>query len=163
MIVDSLRKVIKEIPGAEVSIAGQQNGPASGAPVNIEVVGEEFEDIVKTAVELKNFLDNKNIAGVEKLKLDVDVTKPELTLTVDRERALREGLSTGQIGFELRTALFGREASKLKVGEDEYKIQVRYSELLRNNLSDLQNMKYHLPRFQYWPCTPGADQQPGEI
>ncbi|PWT71454.1 MAG: copper transporter [Bacteroidetes bacterium] len=139
--VDELRKVIKEIPGAEISIAGQQNGPASGAPVNIEVVGDEFDDIVKTALKLKNYLDAKNIPGVEKLKLDVDVTKPELTLSIDRERALHEGLSTGQIGSELRSALFGKEASKLKDGEDEYKIQVRYTDLLRNNVSDLQNMK----------------------
>ena len=71
----------------------------------------------------------------------MDITKPELTLSVDRERAMREGLSTGQIGSELRTALFGREASKLKEGEDEYKIQVRYTDSLRNNISDLQNMK----------------------
>jgi multidrug efflux pump len=139
--VEQLRKVLKDLPGAEVSIAGQQNGPASGAPINVEVVGEEFDDIVKTAVQLKNYLDGKNIAGVEKLKLDVDITKPELTLSIDRERAMREGLSTGQIGMELRTALFGREASKLKEGEDEYKIQVRYSDLLRNNIADLQNMK----------------------
>lgn len=139
--VEELRKVIKEIPGAEVSIAGQQNGPASGAPINIEVIGDEFDDIVRTAVKLKNYLDAQNIAGVEKLKLDVDVTKPELTLSVDRERALREGLSTGQIGSELRSALFGREASKLKEGEDEYKIQIRYTDVLRNNISDLQNMK----------------------
>ncbi len=141
VIVDSLRKAIKELPGAEVSIAGQQNGPASGAPINVEVVGEEFDEIIATAVELKNFLEEKNIPGVEKLKLDVDVSKPELTLTIDRERALREGLSTGQIGFELRTALFGREASKLKEGEDEYKIQIRYNEVLRNNISELQNLK----------------------
>jgi multidrug efflux pump subunit AcrB len=139
--VDGLRKVIKDLPGAEVSIAGQQNGPASGAPINIEVVGEDFNEIIKTAVSLKHYLEEKNIEGVEKLKLDVDITKPELTLSVDRERAMREGLSTGQIGSELRTALFGREASKLKEGEDEYKIQVRYTDSLRNNISDLQNMK----------------------
>jgi multidrug efflux pump subunit AcrB len=139
--VDSLRSVIREIPGAEISISGQQNGPASGAPVNIEVVGDEFDDIIKTAVPLKNYLDSINIPGVEKLKLDVDVTKPELTLHIDRERAMREGLSTGQIAMEVRTALFGREASKLKIGEDEYKIQVRYTDQLRNNLSDLQNLK----------------------
>ena len=139
--VDKLRKVIKDVPGAEITLQGQQNGPASGAPVNIEVVGDDFDQIMHTSVNLKNFLDSVNIEGVEKLKLDVDVTKPELTLSIDRERALREGLSTTQIGSELRAALFGREASKLKDGEDEYKIQVRYTDLLRNNLSDLQNMK----------------------
>jgi multidrug efflux pump len=139
--MDALRKEIKEIPGAEVSIAQQQSGPASGAPVNIEVVGEEFDEIVKTAVDLKRFLDSVNVPGVEKLKLDIDVSKPELALSIDRERARREGLSTAQIGSELRTALFGREASKLKLGEDEFKIQVRYTDELRNNLTDLQNMK----------------------
>jgi multidrug efflux pump len=139
--LDLLRKEIKEIPGAEVSISQPQNGPASGAPVNIEVVGEEFDDIVKTAIDLKRFLDSVNVFGVEKLKLDVDVSKPELALSIDRERARREGLSTQQIGFEVRTALFGREASKLKLGEDEFKIQVRYTDQLRNSLTDLQNMK----------------------
>jgi multidrug efflux pump subunit AcrB len=139
--LEKLRKEIKEIPGAEVSIAGQQGGPPSGAPVNIEVVGEDFDVIATTAVGLKNYLDSINIAGIEKLKLDVDVTRPELALTIDRERANREGLSTAQIGMELRTALFGREASKLKEGEDEYKIQIRYSDQLRNSLADLRNMK----------------------
>ncbi len=95
-----------------------------------------------------------NVTGVEKLKLDVDVTKPELAVTIDRARALREGISTGQIGMEIRTALFGREASKLKLGEDEYKIQVRYSDALRNNLSDLQNMK-----ITYKDISNGANRQ----
>jgi multidrug efflux pump subunit AcrB len=139
--LDALRKEIKEIPGAEISIAQQQNGPASGAPVNIEVVGEEFDEIVRTAVDLKRYLDSVNVFGVEKLKFDVDVSKPELTLSIDRERARREGLSTSQIGMELRTALFGREASKLKLGEDEFKIQVRYNDQLRNSLTDLENMR----------------------
>lgn len=139
--LDSLRKEITEIPGAEVTIGQEQSGPPSSAPVNIEVIGEDFDEIITTSVALKQFLDSVNVPGVEKLKLDVDVTKPELALTIDRERAQREGLSTQQIGFELRTALFGREASKLKIGEDEYKIQVRYSDELRNNLTDLQNMR----------------------
>jgi multidrug efflux pump len=139
-VVDSLRKTIKDIPGAEVSISGEQNGPASGAPVNIEVVGEDFDQIVATAVDLKNYLERVHIEGVQ-LRMDVDVTKPELTLTIDRERATAEGLSTYQIGMQLRTALFGFEASKLKEGEEEYKIQVRYSDLLRNNLTELQNSK----------------------
>jgi len=140
-ILAALRKEIKEIPGAEISVDQQQNGPPSGAPVNIEIVGDEFGEIVRTAASLKRFLDSAAVPGVEKLKMDVDISKPELALNINRERARREGLSTQQIGFELRTALFGAEASKLKVGEDEYKIQVRYSDELRNSISDLRNMK----------------------
>ena len=81
------------------------------------------------------------IPGVEELKMDVDLTNPEITLTVDRERALIEGVSTAQIGQQIRTALFGREVSKIKDGEDEYKIQLRNIEMQRKSLSDLLNMK----------------------
>ncbi|MEJ0103771.1 MAG: efflux RND transporter permease subunit [Bacteroidota bacterium] len=72
--------------------------------------------------------------------MDVDLTNPEITLTVDRERSLIEGISSSQIGMQIRTALFGREVSKIKDGEDEYKIQLRNEELQRKNLVDLLNM-----------------------
>ena len=136
-----LREQIKNLPGTEISVDQEQGGPPSGAPVNIEIIGEEFDEIVRTTVSLKRFLDSAAVPGVENLKMDVDISKPELALTIDRERARREGLSTAQIGFELRTALFGSEASKLKEGEDEYKIQVRYTDELRNSITDLRNMR----------------------
>jgi multidrug efflux pump subunit AcrB len=43
--------------------------------------------------------------------------------------------------MELRTALFGKEISKLKQGEDDYKIQLRYNDLLRRNITDLMNIR----------------------
>ena len=96
------------------------------------------------STSLLNYLDTNKIYGIEKLKADVDLMNPEITINIDRERAMREGLSTGQIGSEVRSAVFGKEASKLKDGEDEYKIQIRYTDLQRNNISDLMNMR-HLP------------------
>ncbi len=75
--------------------------------------------------------------------MDVDLNNPEITLTVDRERALIEGVSSAQIGQEIRTALFGREVSKIKEGKDEYKIQLRNNELQRHNLVDLLNMRIY--------------------
>lgn len=73
--------------------------------------------------------------------MDVDLNSPEITVNINRERAMMEGLSTAQIGSEIRTALFGKEVSKLKEGEDEYKIQLRSSEITRNNVTDLMNMR----------------------
>jgi multidrug efflux pump len=139
--LDSVRAAIKGIPGAEISVAQESNGPPTQPPINIEVAGDDFETLTGTAVALKNYLDKKNIPGIEELKLDVDLTNPEISITVDRERALTQGISTGQIGTEIRTALFGKEVSKLKDGEDEYKIQLRNDALQRKTLSDLLNMR----------------------
>ena len=81
------------------------------------------------------------LKGIENLQPDVDLNNPEITINVDREKAMMEGLSTGQIGMEIRTAVFGKEVSKIKDGEDEYKIQLRYTDLMRNNITDLMNMR----------------------
>jgi multidrug efflux pump len=138
--LDSIRHVISGIPGAEISVDQEQNGPPTDPPVNIEIASEDFDDLIKTAVSLKNYLDSIQTPGVEDLKMDIDLTNPEITLTVDRQRAMIEGVSSSQIGQQLRTALFGREVSKIKEGKDEYKIQLRNQEGLRKNLVDLLNM-----------------------
>jgi multidrug efflux pump subunit AcrB len=138
--LDAIRNEIKGIPGAELSVDQERGGPPTDPPINIEVQSEDFDALTKTAVLLKNYLDSVHVAGVEELKMDVDLQNPEITLSVDRERALIEGVSSAQIGMAIRTALFGREISKIKEGEDEYKIQLRNNEVQRKSLSDLLNM-----------------------
>jgi len=139
--LDEVRSTIKDIPGAQISVAQEQAGPPTQPPINIEVSSENFESLTTTAVNLQNYLQRKNIPGVEEFKLDVDLNNPEITIKVNRERALINGISTAQIGMEIRTALFGKEISKLKLDEDEYKIQLRNTEIQRKSLSDLLNMK----------------------
>ncbi|HZH94779.1 MAG TPA: efflux RND transporter permease subunit, partial [Flavisolibacter sp.] len=138
--LDNIRSAIKGIPGAELSVSQEQGGPPTEPPVNIEIVSEDFDALTRTAVSLKNYLDSIQVAGVEELKMDVDLQNPEITLSVDRERASIEGVSSAQIGLSIRTALFGREVSKIKEGEDEYKIQLRNVDMQRKNISDILNM-----------------------
>ena len=129
------------IPGASIEVAKEDGGPPTDPPVNIEISGDQYEDIAKVAKSLANYLDTNQIYGIENLRLDVDLNSPEITINIDRQKAMMEGLSTGQIGQEIRTAVFGKEVSKLKDGEDEYKIQLRYTDLIRNNVSDVMNMR----------------------
>ena len=140
-IKEDIRKAVQGIPGASVEVAQEDGGPPTDPPVNIEVTGDNFESIASIATQLYNYLDTNRIEGIENLQADVDLNNPEITISIDRERAMLEGLSTGQIGMEVRTAVFGREVSKIKEGEDEYKIQVRYTDMLRNNITDLMNMR----------------------
>lgn len=140
--LDEIRTAMTDaIPGAEISVNQEDAGPPTDPPVNIEIAGDNFEEIAAVSKSLLNYLDTNKIYGIEKLRADVDLVNPEITINIDREKALREGVSTGQIGMEIRAAVFGKEASKLKDAEDEYKIQIRYADLQRNNISDLMNMR----------------------
>ncbi len=138
---DAIREAMKGIPGASIEVAQEDGGPPTDPPVNIEVIGDNFENIASVATQLLNFLDTNRVEGVENLQADVDLKNPEITINIDRERAMMEGVTTGQLGMEIRAAVFGREVSKIKDGEDEYKIQVRYKDLLRNNITDIMNMR----------------------
>jgi multidrug efflux pump len=139
--MEEIRKQMTGIPGANIQVAQEDAGPPTEPPVNIEITGDNFDEISKVAYALQNHLDTNRIFGVEGLKMDIDLNNPEISILIDREKVMHEGLSTAQVGMEIRNAVFGKEASKLKDGEEEYKIQIRYADLQRNNITDLMNMR----------------------
>ena len=86
-------------------------------------------ELLATAENIRQFIKNKNISGIEELKLDVEQGKPELPIIIDRQKARRLNVSTGQIGDALRTSLFGKEISTFKDGEDDSKAKAIRAEV----------------------------------
>lgn len=138
--LDRIRNEIRDIPGAEIFTVKEQGGPPTGKPINIEITGEDLPSLIHDAAAFKSYLDSLQIPGVEELKSDFLENNPEIVINIDRERANHEGISTGQIAMELRTAVLGKEISKFKDAEDEYPIQLRYSEETRKNINSLINV-----------------------
>ncbi len=138
--MEKIREAMKGIPGAEISVAPEQNGPPQAKPISVEIRGENFEDLISTSQKMKKYLDSINIAGVEELKMDMVVSKPEVKISIDRDRAAREGISTAQIGMEFRTAILGKEVSKLRDGNEEIPIVTRLAKDQRENLQTVENL-----------------------
>jgi multidrug efflux pump len=136
-----IRQAVSNIPGAQITVSKPAGGPPTGKPINIEVTSDDFQDLLSTSDRLIRYIDSLNIPGIEELKTDFEKNKPEALIEIDRVRANREGISTGQIGLELRTAIYGVEASKYRDGEDQYPIQVRYEHDQRTNIDRLMNTK----------------------
>ncbi len=139
--LSALQKLKWNIPGADITVSPEIAGPPVAKPINIEIRGDKFDDIVNNATRLKRFMDVQNIAGVENLKSDFESNKPEIVFNIDRERANREAVSTAQIGMEIRNAVFGAEVSKFRDANDQYPIQLRYQYDQRNNIEALRNLK----------------------
>ena len=133
--------LVGQIPGVDIFIEVETHGPPAGAPVNIEIAGREFDVLIGLADTIIRKIENSSIKGIEGLKTDIELGKPELLVDINREKAQRYGLSTLIIASTLRTALFGKDVTDFKVGEEEYPIQIRLSEKYRNDLSILMNQK----------------------
>ncbi|MCF8231562.1 MAG: efflux RND transporter permease subunit [Bacteroidales bacterium] len=146
--VSRFRDKVDNIPGAEITVTEEEMGPPTGKPVNIEVSGEDFEKLVPITNKLKRHIKSLNIAGIEELKTDIETNTPELTVQVDRDKANKLGINTALLGSTLRTALNGKEISKIRKGEDEYDIRLRLQEKYRDDLESLMNVKLMLPSKQ---------------
>ena len=140
-VLRDIRNLLQGYPGVSIVVDKPADGPPTGAPINIEVKGDDYVLILETANRLKSFINNSNIGGIEELKLDIDQGKPELLVSVDRQKARRLGISTGQIGANLRTALYGKEISTYKNAEDDYPINLRLKDEMRYNKSALLDQK----------------------
>lgn len=139
--MDKIRNAVNDIPGAEVTVDKENMGPPVGKPINIEVSSENLEQLIITSNRLIRYIDSMQVRGIEDLKMDFEDRKPELIVDVDRIRANREGISTAQIGSELRTAILGTEVTKYREDEDQYPVQLRYNEYSRDNIDRLMNLK----------------------
>ena len=140
-VLNAIRSDLRGYPDADVVVTKNSDGPPQAPPINIELRGEDYDLLLETAERIRHYLNTQDVDGVEDLKIDVNKSKPEMAINIDRDKARRYGISTRDIGSNMRAALFGREIGTFKDGEDDYPINLRFEEKYRNNSSALMNQK----------------------
>ncbi len=130
-----------DVAGATITVAKPNMGPPTGKPINIEIIGEDFETLKDLGDRMVALLSNADVAPkLDGLESDLDDARPELRVEVDREKAALFGVSTLDIGNTVRSAINGTEASTFRDGEEEYDIVVRLAEQYRSDLSSLADL-----------------------
>lgn len=141
MLSDLSGHLLGKYPGVEIEVAKPQEGPPTGKPINLEIIGQDFDQLIRLADTIKNNIELANIEGIEGLRMNISTQNPEMLIHIDRDKAQRYGLSTMMIANTIRQSLFGDEVSDFKVGEDEYPIMIRLKDEYRYNLPAMMNMK----------------------
>ncbi|MEP1097563.1 MAG: efflux RND transporter permease subunit [Cyclobacteriaceae bacterium] len=126
-------------PGVAISVEKDAVGPPAGYQINIELEGNDYDELIATAEQMRNHINGKNLAGIEELKIDVNKDKPAMQVVVDREKAGELNVAVGQVGNQLRRSLFGEKAGIYKEDGEDYDINVRFNEDIRYNTSALFN------------------------
>ena len=126
-------------PGVLISVEKDVNGPPAGSPINIEIEGDDYVELIATAEKMREFINSKNVAGIDELKIDVNKDKPTMLVEIDRQKAGELGVTANQIGSQLRNSIFGSKAGIYKEDGDDFDIYVRFNEENRYNTSALFN------------------------
>lgn len=138
-VLSEVRDAVQGFPGASIIVEKDAAGPPSGYPINIELKGEDYEQMLTEAENLRSYIQELSIGGIEELKIDVNKAKSELDVKVDRRKAGQLGVSTSSVGQTLRRAIYGEEVSTYKEGDDDYQVNVRFNEEYRYNENVLFN------------------------
>jgi multidrug efflux pump subunit AcrB len=155
--------VAREIVGAEVSVDVQEQGPPTGLPVTIEIAGDDPGILRQLGNQVVATLENSQVfAKLDGLESDMANARPELVVDVDRERAALYGLNTRDVGFMVRSAINGTEASTYRDGKDEYDITVRLAREYRNNLDALGDLTVVNEAGEQIPLSSVANWRVGE-
>ncbi len=136
------RRAASALPNARVSVMDPPfiEGDSAEAPIMINVLGQDYEEIAQSAHQVAQIL--KSTPGVGDVHVRHSTGRPGLTVKVNRERAAARGLSAMEIGLALRTAMEGDQAGKLRLdrSQEDVAIKVRLDERYRTDPTALGNL-----------------------
>ncbi len=127
--LDRFREMFSSgVAGGTITVDKEASGPPTGAAVAIEISGDDFLELQKLETTIRGKIADAGITGLEGLKSNLELTKPEIIVDIDEEKAQLEGVSLAQIGINMRTALFGKDVSKYRAADEDVDIRVRLRE-----------------------------------
>lgn len=153
--VEEIRERIKYVPGGKITIAKEEEGPPTGAPINIEISGDNFAVLGAIAKEIKDVL--VTIPHVEDVRDDFVEGIPSVQVVVDRQKAALFGMTTNMIGFALKSAYNGLEVSSFRQGDDDYDITVQLGEADRKVVDILHELMLPTPTGELVPLSTVAE------
>src|SRR5699024_4468587 len=147
-LLNNIREVVKGNPGVSIIVEKDMVGPPVGYPINIEIIGDDYDNMLEDAENIRAKIESEAIAGIEDLKIDVNKSKPEYKVTINRQTAGQLGIPAALVGQTLRRAIYGEEASTYKVDDKDYEINVRLDKESRYNEDRLLNQPITLQNNQ---------------
>ena len=147
-VLKELRKVVSDIPGAEIKVEKQREGPSNKSPITVQIIGDDLQELKKLNQKALALI--RSVSGVINLKSDMEAQKPELAFYTHKEKAAKLNFSNFSVSTAMQTCLYGRKVGEYRTDDDTYDIRVRGPYEFRSNLQDLINMP--IPNAQGHPA-----------
>ncbi|TDQ36110.1 efflux RND transporter permease subunit [Aureibacillus halotolerans] len=141
MTTDQLMAVLQEktadIIGAEIDVSAVSAGLGTGAPIQIQVKGEEYDTLKDLSEQVTWVLED--IEGLHSIESSASASRPEMQINVDRKVAATYGLTYQDISSQVQLAFNGQTATFYREAGDEIDVKVILPEQDRTSIEDLQN------------------------
>ncbi len=164
-VLEKIRRRLPHLPNVKfeaVDVSQMMMGGAQ-APVSIKIFGKDL-DVLKGLADLV-VARIRDVEGLRDVTHTLSTGKPEYQVRIDREKASRLGLMTGQVAQAAQTATLGRVATRFREGSDEIDVRVRFQEKDRSTIEAVKNIPILTPlnRIVYLDQVAVVDSREGPI
>lgn len=143
---NQVRTLCKSVPELKVAVSDPAfiEGAGTQAPIMVQVRAATYEELAPLARQYESAL--KGIPGVTDVQAKYSPGRPELRISVDRDKAARAGVAVGTVAATVRASIEGEEGGKLRQGKDEVPIRVRLGHNDRADVDDVLRMTIQTPK-----------------
>ncbi|MDP2364465.1 MAG: efflux RND transporter permease subunit, partial [Ignavibacteria bacterium] len=135
MIMSEIRNEAKFIPGAKISML-EQGGPGGNAkPVTLSIRGDDLKRLEKVADKVESIV--KSTPGAVDVENSLELSKPEIRINIDREKASDLAVNPFLIASTIRAMVDGNVATQYQEGDEQIDVRVRLKKEDRTKINDL--------------------------
>ena len=138
MILKKWRHLAGEIPGVDTLVFSTLEGGPAGNPIEIQLSGRDFDQLVQAAAELKREI--ATFPGTFDISDNFKPGKREKKLKI-KEGARPLGITMQDVARQVRQAFYGDETLRIQRGRDDVKVLVRYADIDRRSLAGIEEMR----------------------
>jgi multidrug efflux pump subunit AcrB len=122
--LDTLRAQLAAYPGARIDVREFENGPPIEAPIAIRVEGPDLDSLRVVAARMAAVMERTE--GTRNVRNPLELSRTDLALVVDRQKAGLLGVPTAEIDRTVRMGTTGLEAGRFRAPDgEEYPIVLR--------------------------------------
>jgi len=144
-VVKQVRKLVKDIPGAEINVEALSNSMMGfgGSPITVEIKGDDLKTLEEISEDFKKIIGE--VEGATEVKTSLSEGIPEVQIRINREKASQYGITSGQIASAVRGLVSGTVATRYKFEGDEIDVVIKGDDILRESISNLETVPVDTP------------------
>lgn len=141
-LADEIRNLVKDVPGAEIGVSASSlmmgAGGLAGGGLSISIKGDDIGTLETISNDFKEIVEN--VSGTREVETSISEGVPEVRVGIDKDRAARYGLTTGQIANTVRNTLSGRTVTTFKYGDEELDVVIKGDKRYKESVSALESL-----------------------
>jgi multidrug efflux pump len=139
-VAERVRRKLDDITGVRTQIVTPQGLGVRGQnrPLQVVITGPSYEQISEWSTQLAARLNE--VPGMIDADDDYEERKPQMRVSIDRDRAADLGVSLGNVGRTLETMMGSRIVTTFIRGGEEYNVILQGREDQRVTPADLSNI-----------------------